>query len=469
LLKRRQNLLKNLNNTPVIGHVLPDTRPYPLVAIHSSLSTRNFAVPIAPMPDPVPPPPIVLTNAQLPGVPGRQTIVLRQGTIAQHDPETISANPEAMRPDAIVIDLAGDWLSLGGVDLQINGALGLAFPDLTEANGDRLLEICRTLWHQGVDGFLPTIVTTSIDKIHRALAAIAQWMATPPVPQTAQILGVHLEGPCLNPDKRGAHPAEYLQPLTLETVKTVLGDYAAIVKVITLAPELDPTGTVIPYLRSRGITVSLGHSQATAAQAQAAFAQGATMVTHALNAMPGLHHREPGLLGAALTTPGVACGVIADGQHICPTMLNLLLRMTAMPRGSDPADTALFLVSDALAPLGLPDGTYPWDDRTMTVTQGTARLADGTLAGTTLPLLAGAQNLVQWGLCDPDRAIALATIAPRHAIGLPTVLNGPSAHWLRWHQDPQTGQLHWQRLALMAAVSESTGVPVGWRLRSCQR
>lgn len=401
---------------------------------------------IAPMPDPVSTRPIVLTNAQLPGSSGLHTIVWQQGVIIHQAPEPVIPLDLA---DGVVIDLQGDWLSLGGVDLQINGALGLAFPDLTElteADSNPLREISHTLWQQGVDGFLPTIVTTSIDKIHRALATIAAWMAKPPIPQTAQILGVHLEGPFLNPEKRGAHPAAYLQPLTLDTVKTVLGDDAAIVKVITLAPELDPTGTVIPYLRSLGITVSLGHSQATAAQARTAFAQGASMVTHAFNAMPGLHHREPGLLGAALTTPGVTCGVIADGQHICPTMLNLLLRMTATPRTADGDCDPLFLVSDALAPLGLPDGTYPWDDRQMTVTQGTARLADGTLAGTTLPLLVGVQNLVQWGLCPPERAIALATLTPRQAIGLPTGFLEQPVTLLRWHFDPQTGQLDWQRL-----------------------
>ncbi len=403
--------------------------------------------PIAPMPDPVTTRPIVLTNAQLPGLSGFHTTVLQQGVIVQQWPGPVIPNPDL--GDALVIDLQGDWLSLGGVDLQINGALGLAFPDLTVQDSERLTEIGRLLWSQGVDGFLPTIVTTRVDKIHGALAAIAAWMVKAPVPETAQILGVHLEGPFLNPDRRGAHPAAYLQPLTLETVKTVLGDYAAIVKVITLAPELDPTGTVIPYLRSQGITVSLGHSQATAAQARTAFTQGASMVTHAFNAMPGLHHREPGLLGAALTTPGVACGVIADGQHVCSTMLDLLLRMTA---ASYPERDTLFLVSDALAPLGLPDGTYPWDQRQIRVEQGTARLPCHTLAGTTLPLLAGVENLVAGGLCDPARAIALATQSPRSAIGLATWRLGQPASLLRWHQDPH-GQLHWQRLAPMASSS----------------
>ncbi|MFM8009044.1 MAG: N-acetylglucosamine-6-phosphate deacetylase, partial [Dolichospermum sp.] len=188
-------------------------------------------------------------------------------------------------------------------------------------------------------------------------------------PNSAQILGVHLEGPFLNYHKRGAHPSEYLLPLTLDRVKRVLGDYAPIVKLITLAPELDRTGKVIPYLRSLGITVSLGHSQATAVESQQAFSQGATMVTHAFNAMPPLNHREPGLLGAAINDSSVFCGFIADGQHVNPMILKILLR----------ASKSLFIVSDALAPLGLPDGIYPWDNRQIEVINGTARLQDGTL------------------------------------------------------------------------------------------
>jgi N-acetylglucosamine-6-phosphate deacetylase len=339
------------------------------------------------------------------------------------------------QPIGDVVDFAGDWVSLGGVDLQINGALGLAFPDLNATNVHQLNAIGQLLWQQGVDGYCPTIVTTSMENIHQAMGAIATF--SPQSSNTAEILGIHLEGPCLNLQKRGAHPAEFLQPLTIERLKTILGDHSAWIKIITLAPELDPTGEVVPYLRHLGITVSLGHSMATCAQAQAAFDQGATMVTHAFNAMPGLHHREPGLLGAAILDDRVRCGFIADGQHIDPRMIEILFR--ADPQG-------LFLVSDALSPLGLPDGRYPWDSREIEVTQGTARLPDGTLSGTTLALLTGVQNLVQWGICSVETAIALATVAPRVAIGLPTdYLSTPISQLLRWHAaEPLTGRrLSW--------------------------
>jgi N-acetylglucosamine-6-phosphate deacetylase len=422
-----------------------------------------------------------IINARVPGYYGLQQIKVDQyGIIA-----AITAMDQATTVE--VIDVAGDWVTLGGVDLQINGGLGLAFPDLSISNSDQLMAICQYLWQQGVDAFLPTIVTTSVEKIQRSLSIIADLMipplikpglgrvckpGDPPQPPLrrgenqvlvplfkgdlggsesdsvvcrraqegiAQILGVHLEGPFLNFQKRGAHPAEYLLPLTLENVKQVLGDYAHVVKVITLAPELDVTDEVIPYLHSLGITVSLGHSQATAIQAEKAFKLGAPMVTHAFNAMPSLHHREPGLLGAALINPNIYCGFIADGQHICPTMIQLLLSAGGYEKG-------LFLVSDALAPIGLADGVYPWDTRQIEVINGTARLADGTLSGTTLPLLVGVQNLVRWGVCGVETAISLATEAPRKAIGLAGISVGESAHLLRWSLEEETNNLSWQRL-----------------------
>lgn len=375
----------------------------------------------------------LITNARIIGHQGLQQIAIAGAKIDKIAPTLNSVT------DSTIIDLQGDWLSLGGIDLQINGGLGLAFPDLEVADLPKLKQICDFLWLQGVDGFLPTIVTTAVDKIQRSLATIARFMSTQDnVQNTAKVLGVHLEGPFLNYQKRGAHPEQYLLPLTIENIKRVLGDYSQIVKVITLAPELDSNGTAISYLRKKDITVSLGHSLATAIEAKQAFSQGASMVTHAFNAMPSLHHRQPGLLGEAIVNPHVYCGLIADGNHVCPTMLEIVLRASNYDRG-------IFLVSDALSPIGLPDGVYPWDEREITVTKGTARLADGTLSGTTLPLLVGVENLVKWG-CDLDRAIAMATESPRKAIGLPGISIGQPANLLRWHWDEVKQKLSWSRI-----------------------
>lgn len=387
--------------------------------------------------------PVDIINARVPGYKDLQMLLVNQEGIIE---QILPMGTVEMHRCTSLLDVAGDWISLGGVDLQINGALGLAFPELTAENAHILQKISQFLWNVGVDGFLPTLVTTSVENIQRSLAIIAE--VIPSQQAGAKILGVHLEGPFLNFQKRGAHPAEYLLPLTIDQVKRVLGNYAHVVKIITLAPELDPTGEVIPYLRSLGITVSLGHSQATEAQGQRAFEKGATMVTHAFNAMPALHHREPGLLGAAITHPNVMCGFIADGEHVSPTMLQILLRASYQEKG-------LFLVSDALSPLGLPDGVYPWDTRQIEVKNGTARLPDGTLSGTTLPLLVGVQNLVKWGICDVESAILLATDAPRKAIGLPGIVKSQPANLLRWHWDETTKELTWQRVLTAEMVKKA--------------
>lgn len=383
----------------------------------------------------------IITNARLIGYEELQQINIdEQGKIEAIFPMTEDTNSNSAKQ---IIDVEGDWLSLGGVDLQINGGLGLAFSELEAKDLPKLKEICAFLWQQGVDGFLPTIVTTALEKIRRSLVVIAEFMTTQKdKQQEAKILGVHLEGPFLNYQKRGAHPAEYLLPLNLNKVRRVLGDYSEIVKVITLAPELDETEQVIPYLCSQGIIVSLGHSLATAEQARQAFKLGASMVTHAFNAMPGLHHRQPGLLGEAIVNPRVTCGLIADGNHVCPTMMKILLNASNYDRG-------IFLVSDALAPIGLPDGIYPWDSRKITITEGTARLADGTLAGTTLPLLVGVNNLVKWQICGIEEAIAMATESPRKAINMPGIGVGRSAQLLRWHWHEEREDLTWQRLDLL--------------------
>jgi N-acetylglucosamine-6-phosphate deacetylase len=381
--------------------------------------------------------PLNIINALVPGYEDKQMLFINhQGIIEQIVPMGNIIKRVPLK-DLQILDAQGDRISLGGVDLQINGGLGTAFPDLHIENACFLQKICDYLWDSGVDAFLPTVVTTSVENIHRSLGVVANFMQNQN--SGAKVLGVHLEGPFLNPEKRGAHPQEYLLPLSLGEVKRVLGDFAEIVKVITLAPELDSLGEVISYLHQQDIIVSLGHSQATAEQAQTAFEMGATMVTHAFNAMPSLHHRQPGLLAAAITHENVMCGFIADGKHVSPMMIDLLLRASDYTKG-------LFLVSDALAPLGLPDGTYPWDSREITVTNGTARLADGTLSGTTLPLLAGVQNLVEWGICDLDTAINLATTAPRKAINLPGIEGAHASNLLRWNYDQASKGLSWQRL-----------------------
>jgi N-acetylglucosamine-6-phosphate deacetylase len=216
-----------------------------------------------------------------------------------------------------------------------------------------------------------------------------------------------------------------------------IGGFESEIALMTLAPELVGADAVIQRLRELKITVALGHSAAKADGAAKAFEHGVGMLTHAFNAMPGLHHRAPGPLGEACRRGDIALGLIADGVHVHPTMAVLLQRLA-------PEQTVL--VSDALAPYGLADGEHRWDERVLLVNNGTCRLEDGTLAGVTLPQLEGVKRLAHWSQ-EVGPAIWSATVAPRRVIhiadGIQEALIGqPLSQLLRWTQN-EAGDLHW--------------------------
>ncbi len=333
-------------------------------------------------------------------------------------------------------DWGGDWLSPAGVDLQINGGLALAFPELRRADLPRLGELLERLWQDGVEAIAPTLVTCSVADLRTALAVLAEARAQH-TPGRCRLLGAHLEGPFLAPERRGAHPAEHLAAPSAAALAERIGGFScgpgwrepADVALLTLAPELPGAAEVIAALRRAGVVVSLGHSAATEEQAAAAFSAGVSMLTHTFNAMAGLQHRAPGPVAAALRRGDVALGLIADGVHVAPSLAVLLQRL---------APEQLVIVSDALAPYGLEEGRHRWDERVLLVADGSCRLEDGTLAGVTLPLLEGVVRLARWG-GEPAAAIAAATVTPRRVLGdrrpLPQLLVGrPLQACLRWRE-----------------------------------
>jgi N-acetylglucosamine-6-phosphate deacetylase len=292
------------------------------------------------------------------------------------------------------------------VDLQINGGLGLAFPELTPADLPKLIELLELLWRDGVEAICPTLVTCGVEPLRQALAVLEQ-ARRQHQPGRCRLLGAHLEGPFLNPARRGAHPEQHLAAPSLAALEQRIRGFEDQIALVTLAPELEGAAEVIAALRRRGIVVSLGHSAADEEQAAAAFAAGVGMVTHTFNAMGGLQHRAPGPVAAALLRGDVALGLIADGVHVAPSMALLLQRL---------APDRVVLVSDALGPYGLGEGRHRWDQRLLLVADGSCRLEDGTLAGVTLPLLEGVRRLAGWG-APAERAIAAATVLPRQVLG----------------------------------------------------
>ena len=333
----------------------------------------------------------------------------------------------------------GDWISPRGIDLQINGGLGLAFPELTDSDLPRLLELLKLLWSDGVEAITPTLVTCGIPPLRRALGVLRR-ARDQHSSGRCRLLGAHLEGPFLAEKRRGAHPLEHLASPGLKALEDRIGGYEDDIALMTLAPELAGAEPVIKRLRQLGITVALGHSTATAEQARKAFDGGVSMITHAFNAMPGLHHRDPGPVGEACRRGDIALGLIADGVHVDPTMTVLLQRL---------APERIVLVSDALAPYGLADGEHRWDERLLLVDKGTCRLEDGTLAGVTLPQLEGVKRLARWN-GEPGAAIWGATMAPRRVIGAAdsiedALIGRPLADLLRWRL--RSGELEWSRAA----------------------
>jgi len=287
----------------------------------------------------------------------------------------------------------------GLVDLQVNGFRGI---DVLHATTDELVVLGLELARSGVLWYQPTLVTAPADLTRLALAAVGGCGGGP----GARILGAHLEGPFLSPERAGAHPARYLRDPDLDLLASFLVAGCA-VTTVTLAPELPRAGALIDVLVDRGIAVSLGHTDATAPVAHAAFDQGARTVTHLFNAMRPFGHRDPGVAGAALARPDVTVQLIADGAHLAP---ETILAAWRAARGR------IALVSDGTAAGGLGDGTFRLGTVEVRVDGGVSRLADGTLAGAVRPLAWGLRLLVELGVPIVE-AVDAVTRTPARVLG----------------------------------------------------
>jgi N-acetylglucosamine-6-phosphate deacetylase len=288
----------------------------------------------------------------------------------------------------------------GFVELQINGAYGVDFT--TDAGS--IVEASASLAAGGVTAFLPTVITSPFDGYPRRLAEAREAAREA---RGAEVLGLHLEGPYLSPRRPGAHDPSLLRAIDLDEMLA----WAApdIVRIVTLAPELPGAAAAIRALRSRGILVGVGHSNASYEEAMAAFDGGIAWGTHLYNAMSPLGQREPGLMGALLVSP-VPVGLITDGVHSHPAMVKVAYRC----KGAD----GIAIVTDAMEAMGMAPGKYRLGDRTVIVDGNTARLADGTLAGSILTMDAGVRNMVEFSGCTLIEALAMASATPARILGL---------------------------------------------------
>lgn len=286
-----------------------------------------------------------------------------------------------------------DVLAPGFIDLQVNG---IGRVDVAQAEGADWDELDESLLAQGTTAWCPTLVSAPLDSYRGALARIAAAAARPP-PMRPTILGGHLEGPFISVP--GAHRADRLRDPDLDWLRGL----PDIVRVVTLAPERDNGLDAVRVLAGRGVTVSIGHSAASAATVRAAVDAGATMVTHLFNAMPPMHHRNPGPVGCALADERLTVTVIADHIHVDP----LVLRVAAVACAG-----RLALVTDAAAFHTGQDGEV-----LVAAVNDAPRLADGTLAGSRLHMDEAVRNLAAAGV-PLAAAVAAATSVPAHALGL---------------------------------------------------
>lgn len=329
---------------------------------------------------------------------GPATVVMSGGVVTE---VLDGAAPEA--------DMALDSgvLAPGLVDIQTNGSFGV---DFITASAEDWRLVSDRLPSTGVTAFQPTYITAPLDVL---LSGLERAGAVFGSLAGAQAMGVHLEGPFLSPKKPGVHDPRYLVAPTPERVGAVLETLTAegtrgLVTMVTLAPELDGGVEAVRQLATAGVRVSLGHTDALAAQVRAAADEGATLVTHIFNAQRPLNHREPGVPGAALYDPRFTCGLIADLHHVAPEICTLVWRASA---------GRVALVTDAIAAAGMPPGEYELSGITVYLGEdGVPRDAAGVIGGSALTLDRAVRNLIGIGL-DEASVLSAATRVPADALG----------------------------------------------------
>jgi N-acetylglucosamine-6-phosphate deacetylase len=303
---------------------------------------------------------------------------------------------------ATVHDLHGAMLLPGFIDTQVNGGGGVLFNDAPTVETIRRIGTAHRRY--GTTGFLPTLISDSVDVMRAALAAVEQALAE----GVPGVLGIHLEGPYLAPARKGVHDPKFFHTPGSEELALLCAPHRG-VRLLTLAPERVPLAS-IGALAAAGVIVCAGHTAADYATTHAALAAGARCFTHLFNAMTPLGSREPGVVGAALEDAGSWCGIIVDGHHVHPASLRVAI--AAKPRGK------MVLVTDAMPPVGAADPSYLLNGETITVKDGICQTAQGVLAGSALDMAGAVRNAVQMLGLPLDEAVRMASTYPADFLGL---------------------------------------------------
>jgi N-acetylglucosamine-6-phosphate deacetylase len=336
---------------------------------------------------------IITPHSMLP----EHTLIIEGGKIAE-----ITAQSPEPTEETTVLDAAGYYVVPGFLDVHVHGGDGA---DTMDATPEALHTMARFFARHGVTSYYPTTMTDSAENIQRALENVA---ACPQPTDGAQHLGAHIEGPYLNVEYKGAQPDEFFRNPDPAEYARWLQTGAA--RLITVAPELEGAAAMIEELAGQGVEFAAGHSAASYDQMLLAASSGLRQATHTFNGMRGLHHREPGTLGAALSDDRIYAQVIADGVHVHPAMVKMLVRA----KGTEKT----ILITDSMRAAGLADGAYTLGAQAITVSDGIARTQSGALAGSTVTLDQALRNVIAYAGLSLQEALPMATSVPAEVMNL---------------------------------------------------
>ena len=321
---------------------------------------------------------------------------------------------------ADAVDLQGATVIPGLVDVHIHGAMGYDFSDGDAAG---VQAMAAYLGKEGITSFAPASMTLPYETLEKAYAVAADFTKTAPA-GCARLMGIHMEGPYFSEKKKGAQNGAYLKNPDFAGFEKLFHDCGGLIAIADVAPEL-PGAEEFVRQASKLCTVSVAHTDSDYDHAKAAFSAGATHLTHLYNAMPGIHHRNPGVIPAAVENASVRAELICDGMHVHPASVRLAFAMFGADR--------MVLISDALRCLGMPDGEYELGGQQVFLNGNIAKLADGTIAGAATNLYIGMRNAMAFGIPEAD-AVRAATYNPACAIGadekVGSIENGKKADFI---------------------------------------
>ncbi len=336
--------------------------------------------------------------------------LVEDGALLVRGSKIVSVQPgdiSQLQAGVELYDAAGLYVAPGLIDAHTHGAVGYDFMTCT---AQEMEEALAWLPSTGVTGLLPTLSASPFDQELDMVQRLAEFQSLPS--PGASILGLHLEGPYLNPERRGAQPLEPLRAPDLEEMRRLLEASRHTIRLVTLAPELPGALDLIAYLVKENIAVNAGHSDATYEEMLKAMPAGLSRVAHLFNGMSPFNHRLPGVAGAALDQNGLYAEIVLDGIHVHPAAARIALQAKGIDR--------LMLITDATQAAGQGDGVYMRPgNRKIIVKDGAARLESGTLAGSVLTMNRALANACAFLGLAPEQAIRLATCVPAESLNLP--------------------------------------------------